>query len=354
MNAEPRTSVRRILVTRLRYLGDVVLSTPLLGTLRDSYPKARIEYLTFASYAPVLAHHPWVDQVHALPDDAGVLETLRMAAKLRRAKFDWWLDLFGNPRSALLCALARPRHSVGPARGIRSRFFGYRRPAPEHSPSAIVHHLDKAAPLVGRARPRPVHLEVTPGELEAIRRQFPDLNGPQPLLLHPGATWPSKAWPDSKWSALIDALTREQLGPIWILSAPGQEALSERVVRQASASCRVVPPLPVRPLLALIASARAYLGNDGGVLHCAVGLSTPTVGIFGPTEPEIWFPHQEFGGCRLVQEEVPCRPCHRHECDHLSCLRELPVTRVVASLRELLQERESGAVSRQGGLVAHG
>jgi len=338
----------------MRYLGDVVLSTPLLGSLRETLPEARIEYLTFASYAPVLAHHPWVDQVHALPDNAGVRATLRMAAKLRRAKFDWWLDLFGNPRSALLCALARPRHSVGPARGIRSRVFDYRRPAPEHSASSIVHHLDKAEPLIGRARTRPVQLEVAPLELQAIREQFPELKTSQPLLLHPGATWPSKAWPASKWSSLIDALEREQLGPIWILSVPGQEELSERIARQASARCRVVPSLPVRPLLALIASARAYLGNDGGVLHCAVALSTPTVGIFGPTEPEIWFPHAEFGGCRLVQEEAPCRPCHRHECDHLSCLRELPVARVVASLRELLEEFESGVVSRRGGLVAHG
>ncbi|HKI83872.1 MAG TPA: glycosyltransferase family 9 protein, partial [Candidatus Krumholzibacteria bacterium] len=152
----------------------------------------------------------------------------------------------------------------------------------------------------------------------------------------------------------IDALAREQLGPIWILSAPGQEESSERIARQALASCRVIPPLSLRPLLALIASARAYLGNDGGVLHCAVGLSTPTVGIFGPTEREIWFPHEEFGGARLVQEEVPCRPCHLHECDHLSCLRELPVTRVVAALKSLLQERESGFDARREGLVVHG
>ncbi len=148
--------------------------------------------------------------------------------------------------------------------------------------------------------------------------------------------------------------TREQLGPIWILSAPGQEAMSERIVRQALASCRVVPPLPLRPLLALIASARAYLGNDGGVLHCAVGLSTPTVGIFGPTEREIWFPHEEFGGLLLVQEEVPCRPCHLHECDHLSCLRELPVTRVVAALQELFKSARAASVSRREGLVVHG
>jgi lipopolysaccharide heptosyltransferase II len=354
MNADARASVRRILVTRLRYLGDVVLSTPLLGALRESFPEARIEYLTFARYAPVLAHHPWVDRVHALPDDAKVVATLRMAMALRRPRIDWWLDLFGNPRSALLCALARPAHSVGPARGIRSRVFGHRRPGPAHSPSAIEHHLDKAVPLLGRAKARRVHLEVAPAELDSIRHTFPELSTQQPVLLHPGATWPSKAWPAAKWSALIDALRRVDLGPIWILSVAGEEELSARVAQKAGAECRVIPPLSLRPLLALIASARAYVGNDGGVLHCAVGLSTPTVGIFGPTEREIWFPHEDFGGCRLVQEEVPCRPCHLHECSHLSCLRALPVARVVASLRALLEESAGTGNSSRGGLVAHG
>lgn len=353
MSSEPTRRVRRIVVTRLRYLGDVVLSTPLLAALREAHPEATIEYLTLANYAEVLLHHPWVDRIHALPNKAGPLATLQMAATLARPRVDWWFDLFGNPRSALLCALARPRHSVGPARGIRSRVFQYRRGGPEHPVSAINHHLDKAEPLLGHVEGRRVRLELSPEELDAIQTRFPELGEESPILLHPGATWPSKAWPAAKWSALVEAMERAHLGPVWILCASGEEELSRAIAARANAQCRVLAPLSLRPLMALIARARAYVGNDGGVLHCAVGLSTPTIGLFGPTEREIWFPHESFGGCRLLQEEVPCRPCHRHECDHLSCLRALPVFRVVESLRELLQEVE-GPDSRRGGLVTHG
>ncbi len=334
--------VERILVTRLRYLGDVVLSTPLLAALREAVPQARIEYLTLAPYAPVLWHHPWVDAVHALPEGAGPVSMLKMARRLSRPRVDWWIDLYSNPRSALLCALSQPRISVGGDRGLRSRVFDHRRGSPGPASSAVRAHLDKLAVLVPAPAERGVLLAVSAEEKESLRRRFP-LDAAAPIVLHPGATWPSKAWPVEKWTELARRILRRGLGPVWIVSAPGEETLSQRVASGAGDRVRVLPVLPLRELMALLAQARAFVGNDGGILHCAVGVATPTVGIFGPTEREIWFPHEPFAAARLIQESVPCQPCHRHACDHLSCLVALPVSRVMEGLEEVLtMERPSG------------
>lgn len=333
-------AVRRILVTRLRYLGDIVLSTPVLDTLRERCPEASIEYLCFDSYAEPLRHHPSVDVVHALPSGAGPLTMLSYAARLRRPRVDWWIDLFGNPRSALLCLLARPRASVGTDRGLRSRVFDHRLGTPAGDPSAVAHHLHKLFPLLGEVPERPVRIACDPESRARARTRFGIDPARPPLLLHPGSTWPSKAWPERKWAQLVEILLRESFGEPWILTAPGQEASSRRIVDATGRGARLLEALPLEDLLPLIAESRAYLGNDGGVLHAAVALGTPSVGLFGPTEPEIWFPHEKWGGARLAQEFVPCRPCHLHHCDHLSCLEALPVERVVRLLRELLRGEE--------------
>jgi heptosyltransferase-2 len=214
--------------------------------------------------------------------------------------------------------------------------------AAPQSPSAVAHHLHKLRPLLGEVEERRVSITVSDEEREEARRRFPWEPGAEPLLLHPGSTWPSKAWPEAKWSALIDRLAASGLGVPWILSSPGDEDRSRRIARSAASPVQVLEALPLRPLLALIAEARAYIGNDGGILHCAVALGTPTVGIFGPTEPEIWFPHEAWGDARLAQEFVHCRPCHLHHCDHLSCLQGLPVSRVARMLEQILDPTPSG------------
>jgi ADP-heptose:LPS heptosyltransferase len=108
-------------------------------------------------------------------------------------------------------------------------------------------------------------------------------------------------------------------------------------VAAAGVAARALPPLPLDELLALVAEASVYVGNDGGVLHCAVGLGVPCVAVFGPTEPDIWFPHATLGPQRVVLQEVPCRPCHLHTCAHLTCLRTLPASTVQEAVREVLK-----------------
>jgi len=333
------------LVTRLSFLGDIVLSTPVLSTLREHCREASIEYLCLEAYAPALQQHPCVDRVHALPRNAGLADTFKMVKALRQPRVDWWIDLFGNPRSAMLCLLAQPRISVGTDRGVRTRVYQHRMGAAEDNPSAVAHHLNKLRPLLGPIEERPVSLAVSDEERIATRARFGLEVDERPVLLHAGSTWPSKAWPEPKWSRLIDALSADGFQKLWVMSAPGDEARANRIVAGACAPATAIEPLSLREVFGLLAESRAYIGNDGGILHSAIALRTPTVGIFGPTEPEIWFPHLRSGACRLAQEFVACRPCHLHECDHLSCLEALPVSRVRDLLHEVLADQRSMSVS---------
>lgn len=291
----------RILVTRLRFLGDIVLSTPLLDTLRERFPEARIEYLALAPHAEVLRGHPSVDQLHVLPASPAFGDLLAAVRALRRGpRIDWAIDLFSNPRSAVIVALSGALNRVGSARGVRSRVYQHRRRRPEGNRSAIRHHLDKLVPLLGELPPeRPTSLGVDPKRIgQGTWSGFEGFT-----LVHPGSTWPEKAWLQERWPALIRALDPGRFGKIAVISPPGDRAVGERVA--ATAGVALVPELSIPELSSLLTTARCYVGNDGGVLHMAVAHGVPTVGLFGPTEPDIWFPYERFGPFKVVQRCDP-------------------------------------------------
>jgi ADP-heptose:LPS heptosyltransferase len=325
----------RILVTRLRYLGDIILSTPLLDVLRERLPAAHLEYLTHDAFAPALEGHPALDRVHRLPARPSLRETFAVVSALRRPRLDWCFDLFGNPRSALIVALAAPRHSVGPARGLRSRLYGERRGRPPGDRSAIRHHLDKLVPLFGQEiRSRPPRIHVRADERQAGARLATGDDGGAFVLVHPGSTWPDKAWPEDRWPSLIEGIIDRLDLPVRVIEPPNAPGLAQKVAAQTRGDVRPLPQLGLRPLLGVVAASSLYVGNDGGILHAAVATQVPTVGLLGPTEPDIWFPYGQFGPYRCVHHMDP--DLRREDGTRESRLRGLGTGRVLAAVDEVL------------------
>ena len=300
----PVPDLQRVLVTRLRFLGDIVLCTPLLERLREELPRASIEFLGMRPHVDVLEHHGAVDVLHALPARATTADMLRMARTLRGRRFDAAIDLFGNPRSALLTRATAAPLRVGPDRGLRARLFTHRRGRPAGDRSAIRHHLDKLVPVLGHApAPGPTSLVVSADERDALRRRL-GLDPEQRLrVVHPGSTWPDKAWPTDRWVELVERLVAEDGEPLVLIEPPNAPGLAARVAGGGPA--RALPRLAVREVLALLTHADSYVGHDGGILHAAVALRVPSVGLFGPTDPDIWFPYEGLGPYRVIHRCDP-------------------------------------------------
>jgi ADP-heptose:LPS heptosyltransferase len=296
--------IRRVLVMRLRWLGDVVMSTPMIEALREALPEARIEYLTYSSFAAAVENHPALDATHTLAPKAGVRESLTCAWQLRRPQIDWCFDTLANPRSLALLSLMRPRHSAGPDRGFRSRLLEHRLPHDHGVRSAVRHYLDSLTPALGWVDERPPAIYVPSTQVDFAARRFELETGAPLIVLHPGATRQDKVWPVERWPRLIAGLQRS-LGkvPIKLVTQPGFEAQTGAIVEASSGDVQALPALDLRELLALLANATLYVGNDGGILHCAVALQVPTVGILGPTEDDVWFPYSRWGPYRIVRRE---------------------------------------------------
>ncbi len=304
MFAEPGSleSIRRVLVTRLRFLGDVIMTTPMLETLREVLPNASIEYLTYPQFAPVLDKNPNIDRIITMPAKASLVKTLEIVNALRRPRIDWFFDSLTNPRSAVLVALARPRHSVGLRRGARSWVYEYRRAASTADPSAVKAHLDLLVPLLGSVTERYTTLYVSRGEVDGIARRFQIEPDRELILVHPGASRPQKAWPLERWPELISAMREGADDPrIALVTQPGWEKTGLEIVRRCGESVEALPVLDLRSLFALLTLTSLYVGHDGGILHAAVALRVPSVGLLGRVDDRTWFPYTRWGPYRCLR-----------------------------------------------------
>lgn len=375
-----------VLVSRLRYLGDVAMSTVVCEALRAGDPDLKVGYLCEQAHGVILTDHPRIDRLHLLAARRGgadararqherlpaesrtepqplALGTVPMVRELRAARYDLAVDLFFNPRSAWLLWLSRIPLRIGGARKWRRRLYTHTVRRADLGPAlagldalaagGLGEHLCRLEPLT--------HVETGRGFLDWIGEHFApgdlrprlaatkmESTSPPYWVLAPAATWPTKEWPAQAWRQLVTELAAGTGPPLKILVPPGghdqwgglgQGLPAERV--------EVLPSLSLTAVKDLLAAARGLLSVDGGVMHMGVALGTPTVALFGPTDPRIWFPYEAMGPYRVLAMRPECHPCDRLQCDEFVCLPELTVPAVVSAVHEVFG-RTAGATGNGG------
>lgn len=328
----------RILVTRLRYLGDVIISTPVISALKRRYPESEVHYLAEEPYAPILDGNPDLDGI--IPLRKGLAGSIKTINTLRRVGFTAALDLFYNPRSAVLLTLSGIPIRVGGSRRWRRRLYTGTFTVPEGIRSAVARNLYPLGNFDCEPREELPHVYL--GDRE--RRTGADLlhgtvmwrNG-RVIAIHPGGTWPAKRWRPGAFARLAAMIGERFNSKLLIVAGPGEEAIGLEVMEQAGGNSYILPLQPVRSLAAVLDNCNAVIANDGGVLHMAVALGKPTVGIFGPTEPDIWFPYEGKGPFRLVTLNETCAPCHRHYCEDMRCLDGIEPETVLSEVERVLE-----------------
>jgi lipopolysaccharide heptosyltransferase II len=329
-------SVRRALLLRPRFAGDLCLVLPVLEHLARQAPQARVDFLAEQPYARLLEGDPRLGQVIAVPRKPSAGESARLFARLARGGYDLVLDLFCNPRTAVWTAATGARVRVG-YRGKGWRSAVYNRHPVHEGKSAVRFHLASIAALGW-----PVDQEAVPtlpvrhDEISAVRTRVGlSSDGSRVVAIHPGARWPTRQWDPSRYAEVARrALAQAR---VLVLGGPGEEDLAQRIA--AASGATAVTGLDLRAVAALLASCDAFVGPDSGPVHIAVAVGTPTVGIFGRNEPERFFPYPASHGHRAVYSGVWCSPCHLDVCSHTSCLRAIGPDFVWNALSEILERR---------------
>ncbi len=329
----------RILVTRLRYLGDVVISTSLLELLSEIYPEVELYYLTERPYAPVLESNPHLKGVISVGD--GLTDIFTVVRKLRGMRITAVIDLFYNPKSAWISWFSGAPVRIGGSRKWRKKFYTYNYSAPAGTKSAILHHVYSLGPLGIEPEERMPRIYLTEEEIWKGRKEVERLTGRSErfIAIHPGGKWQAKRWKRTNFVELIHLIKRELGFDAIILSGPGEEEISRDIHNRTAGESYWLPVSPIRKVASVIASCDALVAADGGVMHLSVALEKPTVGILGPMDPEVWFPYEGRGPYKCVYLNKPCSPCNRHFCDDRSCMDDIAPSRVLESLRSVLDAK---------------
>ncbi|MCJ7812209.1 glycosyltransferase family 9 protein [bacterium] len=319
--------INHILVCRLRFMGDVILTTPVLHVLREHFPQSKITYLTESPYHTLLENHPDVDEILSY-DLKNRWSQTKILSKLIKHKFDLVIDLFGNPRSALWSYLSGARYRIGGHFRGRSVFYTHKIRDDGKPKSAIAFHMGYLEPLHLSYRISAPFIVITDNE-KKWARDYLQNKGYQldrkMVVIHPGASWPAKKWLSSRFSILANRLVSEIGAQVFFDTSPGEQNLVRSVMEACSFSTMEPVVLTLRQLAAILYFADLLISNDCGVMHLAPAVGTKTIGIFGPSEPDVWFPYQLEKGHRYIYPEIECSHCHRDFCDMLKCMQAIQV-----------------------------
>lgn len=345
-----RSDIRRILVSRLRFLGDVVLTTPLLRALRQSFPQAHLAYLVEKPYSHILEQNSCLDEIQILEkkEIASLPLTRRAFAhagfirKLRRENYDLAIDLLGNPRSGLLTLLTGAKYRLGPARRGRMACYTHVVTEPDEPHNQIETHLEFLKPLgidPGKVS-RITEVLITSQEREwALSYCAQKHLSARPLvILHPGASWPAKRGLPETFAQTSERLKRDLNASVVLLCGPEEQPVISAVLQATKQKAPVAEGLTIRQLAALLSICDLFITNDAGPMHIACALGKPTIALFGPGEPETWFPYREEEKQIAIHHPPSCWPCHRDHCDKMDCMKGISVEEIVTKALQLVPD----------------
>jgi heptosyltransferase-3 len=347
-------SVRRVLVTKLRHHGDVLLASPVFSVLKNHAPHLEVDALVYADTAPMLAGNPAVSRVFEI--DRGwkrlgwfdhAREEWGLLQQLRRREYDVLIHLSEHPRGAWLAHLLGMRYRVAAdfprMRAWWKAGFSHLYPMPSNGRRHMVElNLDSLRRIGIQPAENERKLCFVPGD--AAEREVAGMLSELGLApggyihLHPASRWQFKCWPAEKTAELIDEL--QMAGErVVVTAAPDQAELGLVARIKALATTPFADlsgRLSLKQLGALTRGAKLFVGVDSAPMHIASAMQTPVVALFGPSGEFNWGPWQVPH--RVVASDHACRPCGNDGCGGgkvSECLTTLAVSEVLQAVQAL-------------------
>jgi heptosyltransferase III len=344
--APPRwdwSAVRKVLLVRLRSIGDTVLATPSALALKRFLPNVEVDILVEDWVAPLLDYHPSISNVVVL-ERGGLLARARVARELRAANYDVVYNLHGGTTATFLTRATGARHRVG------FKTYQYAQLHNHQAPSPLLlwgqqktHSVEQQLALLGWTgvpvtdRPR-TQLGVSPEAAEAVNQRLAaaGLTERKIALIHPAAAFATKQWAAENFARVVEYVTERGFAPVAI-AAPHERAVLENLIAESSVHIQTFD-LSLPEVTALAARSQLFAGNDSGIAHIAAAVGTPCVVVFGSSNVAHWRPWNS-APAEVVFEQMPCQPCHGYFCEKFAqpeCILRVPVTRVTAAIDRVL------------------
>ena len=335
-------SPRRVLIVKPSALGDVVTGIPVLRGLRRTFgPSLQIDWLVGRPYAELLEAQGELSAVvpfdrhgyaHMAYNPLAAAAFVRFCRQLRRARYDWVIDLQGLFRSGFLTSVtgAPVRAGFAASREGAALFYTHVLPLEKTPLHSVDRNIALANMLGVDARPGDYGLTIA-AEHRRWAEGFAAAELGRPfVLIAPAARWVTKLYPAHHWRAVVEHL-RSRVAIV--LVAGGREKhltaplAGEGIVDLAGRTL-------LGQLAALASLARAVVCGDSGVMHIAAAVGAPTISLIGPTDPARTGPYGQMD--RIIRTAVRCRGCLKRRCRHRACMESISPSSVLAAVERCI------------------
>jgi heptosyltransferase III len=325
------SSVKRILVIRLRSIGDTVLSTPSLIALRRFLPDAQIDILLEDWVAPLLDGFNEINNVIKLGDSK-----LKTARKIRSEKYDVVINLHGGSTSGFFTRFSGAKHRVGYSAYSYSFLHNHLlSSSAEYWHEEKTHSAEQQLALLGFVG---VPVEDRPMSKLVVLPVSSFRSSKLPYaLIHPAAAFETKQWSAENFAEIAEFLVQKGLQIVAVGTKKEREVFDElRKFSQVPIVCYDNLTLP--QITHLASQAKIFVGNDSGIAHIAAAVKTPSVVIFGSSNRAHWSPWTEARNA-IAYEEFLCQPCAGYVCKPFGepkCILSVKVQDVKEAIEKVL------------------
>ncbi len=334
-----KKNIKNILVIRFKGLGDILLSIPALRALKTAYPGAKLSLLVNREAEQVVSGLPFIDELILFDKDkkGGVLDGIKMINMIRKSKFDLVLDLIGTPRSALITAFSGAKYRAGTTHRVRQRAYNIKVRGPKEILYGAKVHLLAAFVCGADITNETLELEIKiPKETELIISAYLNKNGirsREVIGLNPFTKFETRNWGIENFASLSDKLVRSGK-KVMLLWGPGEDV--EKFLSIAKEKVLLAPETDIKSLAALLSKIRVVITTNTFTKHLAAAVKTPTLTIYGATNPRAWEPESK-NGSDYIWAGVDCQPCEKNKCKDLKCLKNITVAEVLNKLTKMIE-----------------
>ena len=345
-------NVHRVLVVRLRSIGDTVLATPSLIALKRFLPDAQIDILLEDWVAPLLDGFVEVDNVLSVKKNS--LSRLRTAWQIRGRQYDVVFNLHGGTTGTFFTFASGARHRVGYEEYQYKFLYNHLlSSASDFWQQETTHSAEQQLALLGfvgvpvENRPKS-QLFVTDTALKSLRDKLnvsvqsrkDAIPVSEFALIHPAAAFDTKQWQTVNFARTAEYLYEKGINTIAI-AAKNERAILDRFQKESRVPVTVFDDLSLSEITALASQAKLFVGNDSGIAHIAAAVGIPTVVVFGSSNINHWRPWTDAPN-EVVFEKMPCQPCAGYVCKEFGdpkCILTVQPASVFAAIETILSAK---------------
>lgn len=336
-----KEKVKKILIIKLRGIGDVILSTVALDNLRKDFPKAQIDFLTEKASKPALENLEIINDI-ILFDRKSTTKRIAQLFHIRKRKYDLVFDFFTNPSTALITFFSGAKFRTGfPYEGRKYAYniFGPKERNKYHAAQLHIEFLK----LIGLSYTSSnLHFGLNKSDNDFARNFLKEFFSKDKLLvgISPSGGWESKKCDPVKFAEIADSIGDKYNSQFLILWGPGDKDDAEEIHKLIKHNSIIAPDTDIKKMAAFLKACDFVIANDSGPMHICTAVGTPVLSLHGPTSPHLQGP---FGNKHewIRLEELDCIECNLLKCPKKhECFLDLPVERIMIKIDSLIQKNK--------------